>query len=71
MNRAVSAARTRSQANARCAPIPAAVPFTAAITGFSQSSTAAMSRCVRSSQNWGWAKPSSACRSRMKAMSAS
>ncbi len=37
MKRALSAARTKSQASATCTPIPAAVPFTAATTGFSQS----------------------------------
>ena len=42
-NLARSPAITRSQASARCAPIPAAVPLTAAITGTSQSSNASNS----------------------------
>ena len=37
MNFAWSAMTTRSQHRARCAPTPAAVPFTAAMTGSSQS----------------------------------
>ena len=45
MNLASSAASTRSQARARCIPPPAAVAFTAAITGFSQSMTEETSRC--------------------------
>src|ERR1700722_958117 len=44
MKLASSDATTRSQARARCAPIPAAVPLTAATTGFWQSRTAATSR---------------------------
>ena len=44
MNRASSVAMTRSHASARWAPMPAATPSTAAITGFSQSSTAEISR---------------------------
>ena len=44
MKRASSAMITRSQASARCIPPPAAVPFTPAITGFSQSRTDATSR---------------------------
>src|SRR3954464_5574520 len=42
---ALSAMTTRSQARARCMPAPAAVPLTAAITGFSQSRTAVTTRC--------------------------
>src|SRR3954452_15402435 len=42
---AVSAITTRSQARARCMPAPAAVPLTAAITGFSQSRAAMTTRC--------------------------
>src|SRR4051812_14648551 len=42
---ALSAMTTRSQASARCIPAPAAVPLTAAMTGFSQSSTAVTTRC--------------------------
>ena len=45
MSRAVSAITTRSQASTRLAPPPAAVPFTAATTGFSQSRIEATSRC--------------------------
>src|SRR6202044_1487606 len=43
---ASSAATTRAAASARCAPMPAAAPFTTAITGLPQSSTAATSRCA-------------------------
>ena len=46
MNRAVSAAITRSHANATCAPSPAAVPFTAAMIGFGQSCNAMSRRCA-------------------------
>src|SRR3954447_5411054 len=42
---APSAITTRSHASARCMPAPAAVPLTAAITGFSQSRTAVTTRC--------------------------
>ncbi len=45
MKVASSAASTRSQASARCIPPPAAVALTAAMTGFSQSRTAAIKRC--------------------------
>ena len=45
MNFAVSAITTRSQASASCMPPPAAVPFTAPMTGRSQSRIDAMSRC--------------------------
>ena len=45
MRRAVSAITTRSHASTRLAPPPAAVPFTAATTGFSQSRIDATSRC--------------------------
>ena len=41
----MSAITTRSQASTRLAPPPAAVPFTAAITGFSQSRIDVTSRC--------------------------
>src|SRR5581483_1681059 len=44
MKRASSAAPTRSHAYARCAPSPAATPFTAATTGFSRSQSARMTR---------------------------
>ena len=39
IKRAVSEVITKSLQNAKCAPMPAAVPFTAAITGISQSIT--------------------------------
>ena len=41
----MSAITTRSQASTRLAPPPAAVPLTAAITGFSQSRIEVTSRC--------------------------
>ncbi len=44
MKRAWSEATTRSEAKARWAPMPAAVPPTAAITGLSQSNTEAIKR---------------------------
>ncbi len=45
MRRAESAITTRSQASTRLAPPPAAVPLTAATTGFSQSRIDATRRC--------------------------
>jgi 2-(1,2-epoxy-1,2-dihydrophenyl)acetyl-CoA isomerase len=46
---AVSEVITRSLQNAKCAPIPAAVPFTDAITGISQSKTEFISLILPSS----------------------